>query len=30
MSGSAVIEKGIGFAREGEFEQALKVFDQDL
>jgi tetratricopeptide (TPR) repeat protein len=30
MSSSAVIEKGIGFAREGEFEKALKVFDQDL
>ena len=30
MSGNAVIEKGVGFAREGEFEKALKVFDQDL
>jgi len=30
MSSSAIIEKGIGLAREGEYEQALKVFDQDL
>lgn len=30
MSGNEVIEKGIGLAREGEFDKALRVFDQDL
>ncbi len=30
MSSSAIIEKGIALARDGEFEKAVKVFDQDL
>lgn len=30
MSSSAIIEKGIGLARDGEYEKAVKVFDQDL
>lgn len=30
MENNSVVEKGISFAREGRFFEALKVFDEDL